>query len=246
MASVKELFDIFNENSIVFVVFLVALVTIILFFKDKQAKELLVYPALVVLLVVLNPLVIEIGTKFFAITRVVRLYWLFPITVVLAYVCVRLVEHYGKKCVEYIVVMILLLGVIVGTGKYMFSHDNFLRAENIYKLPDETIAICEAIEQDGYNGILVPSIELVDTIRQYDAQINMAYGRNSRGIYTGIGEVLNQPTIEVELINEYFATEEYGYLLINKNKELNEALLDQSFCLLLETEEHWLYKYADG
>lgn len=243
MERVKELFFLFNENSTMFVVFLVALTIIMVFFEDRHVKELLVFPSLIILLIVLNPMVLTIGTRLFAITRVVRLYWLFPIVVVLAYLCAKLLECFAKKRISSIAMTVLLVGLIIGQGKYMFSDENFATAENMYKLPDETVIICEAIKEDGYEGILVPSVELVDTIRQYDANIKLAYGRNPNGNYVGIGEVLNQSTIEVELLEKYFGTEDYTYLLINKVRQPDVEMLDKDFSLICETNNHWLYKY---
>lgn len=242
---VKELFILFSENSIMFIAFLVVLLFLLIFEKNSSVRSLVLFPSIVVILIVLTPLVLEIAVKFMTVARVVRLYWLFPVTVVLAHVCVKFIERYEYKSFRYMMISCTLVLVIMIMGKYMFSEQNFTESENVYKLPDETIAVCEAIAEDGYAGRLVPSIVTVATIRQYDSNIKLAFGRNSRGIYKDIGDVMNSSVIEAQEVKRYFVKEDYGYILVDKSKDIHGEFEDMGFVLLLETENHWLFKYVE-
>ena len=242
---VKELLILFSENSIVLIAFLVIFLFLVIFEKNSSVRALLLYPSIVVLVIVLNPIVLGTAVKFMSATRLVRLYWLFPITVILAYACVKIIERYEQKPFRHMMISCMVVLVIMIMGKYIFSEQNFTESENMYKLPDETIAICEAIAEDGYAGRLVPSIATVDTIRQFDSNIELAYGRNSSGIYRDIGAVINAPAIETKEVKAYFIKEDYGYILIDKSKDIHGEFEEEGFVLLLETENHWLFKYVE-
>ena len=89
-------------------------------------------------------------------------------------------KHKWKTAVILCVVIIFIM------GKFEFTQ-NFSLAENIYKLPQEVIDICEYFKQtkEYASGQLKISAEpyLSTFIRQYDPHIHLQFGRTST-VYT--------------------------------------------------------------
>ncbi len=173
----------------------------------------------------------------------VRFYWLFPVTIVFAYVAVVLLR-YGKAVWSKSLVFVLIFGVMIFMGQYMFTDINFVVPENIYKVPNEVVEISDMIEADGNTGILVSSFETVDTIRQYDVNIHLAYGRYL-GFYAApveIAKLQESEVLDLETVDNKMKECGYTYILIHKNKKLVGDYKNISWKLLGETDNHFLYK----
>lgn len=109
-----------------------------------------------------------------------RMLWLLPEVIVIAYFLTKLVmEQAGIRRW----VLLALCGVLIAsTGTGFFKYIKPTRVGGINKLPNETIAVCEALQADKATRgekeirVIVPD-GLVCSIRQYDATIKMPYGR---------------------------------------------------------------------
>lgn len=112
-----------------------------------------------------------------------RMFWILPIPFVIAIAAVE-VSNIRVARIKQIVVRLLLLGIICFSGKYVYDEDTIVQAQNMEKLPDEAEEVCNMISADalenqvGQKKAVVPA-ELLSYIRQYDATIQMPYGRNA-------------------------------------------------------------------
>ncbi len=109
-----------------------------------------------------------------------RMFWLLPAVVVTGYVAVQMLMQMETKVKRYFLLGLMLV-VIAMTGTFVYNDANFDPKQNNYKLPNDTVQICDIINADASaNGIetkkLLVSNELLTTIRQYDASILMPYG----------------------------------------------------------------------
>ncbi|MCI8326340.1 MAG: hypothetical protein HFI37_01025 [Lachnospiraceae bacterium] len=110
-----------------------------------------------------------------------RMFWMLPFIIVIGYVLVLwLFQTEGKK--QFLLFLCMAVVMIVITGKPVYTQENFYPAENEYKLPQEAIDLCDFIKENRKEGetvkVTVPN-ELLCYIRQYDASIQMPYGRNA-------------------------------------------------------------------
>ena len=71
-----------------------------------------------------------------------RMFWIFHISLVVAYVAVELLSINKKKG---ILALILVLSLFALSGKYMITEENFQEASNIAKLRGQVPQICEYI-----------------------------------------------------------------------------------------------------
>lgn len=133
--------------------------------------------------IVFNPLFCGLIIRyFFTYSRYFRVLWLMPVYCVIAIAASDfcLSKHKWKTAVILCVVIIFIM------GKFEFTQ-NFSLAENIYKLPQEVIDICEYFKQtkEYASGQLKISAEpyLSTFIRQYDPHIHLQFGRTST-VYT--------------------------------------------------------------
>lgn len=112
-----------------------------------------------------------------------RMMWLLPVWTVIAYV---LTEWQGK--IESTVSRRIFAGaamlILICGGSAVYNRQNFQKAENAYKIPDEVIEVCDTItadaqkeEEDHIKAAV--SNELNIFIRQYSGEIAMPYGRNA-------------------------------------------------------------------
>ena len=123
---------------------LFCLAVVMLFFlgrkyqEEKQTVRFLVWPTILVLLFLFNPLFYRyVGSRFFA-GVYWRLFWMLPVSFTAAYVVVWLVCRWKKQAVR-IVVLVAALGTIALSGQKIYSKATFTEAENEYKLPQAAL-----------------------------------------------------------------------------------------------------------
>lgn len=151
--------------------------------KDQFWKKIMVYPIIITLLTVLNPIIMYwIVLKMSWSDRYYRFYWLIPVAFILACsitdILSKLRNGWEKLACSVLVVLILfVLGV-------RFPVDS--KAENIYKISNEVIEISELIHEDSPENqmpLALYDLSLVPVIRQYDASIRSAMDRGEcRGL----------------------------------------------------------------
>ena len=109
-----------------------------------------------------------------------RMLWLLPEVIFIAYFFTKLVME--RTGIKRWVLLALCVVFVASTGTGFFRYIKPTRIGGINKLPNETIAVCEALQADKAKRgekeirLIVPD-GLVCSIRQYDATIKMPYGR---------------------------------------------------------------------
>lgn len=104
-----------------------------------------------------------------------RLLWLLPVTMVIAYAGVRLLLT--TQGMKRVLTTLLLCGVIMLCGDYVYDNPYFSKAENAYHVPDTVAAICDEIRVEGREVRAVFPLDMVQYVRQYTPYVCLAYGR---------------------------------------------------------------------
>lgn len=235
--------DIFWGDDVYRWWFYAAIVIILIFEKRKMVKRIYgVYP-LCFLLVLLTPIFHKImekivsGWQYYA-----RLYSMLPIPYMLALSAIILMDLIcsrfdtkdavqtkkpGKvssgtgKHKDPVIKLVLTAGVcalIIFGGTNVYEQDWMGKAENIVKVPNEAIAICQKVHQDGEVTIAVP-YSLVTYIRQVDAGIYMPYGRDMNDL----GQELSKDQPDPEYVMTEAGKEGCDYIVVANN----QANIDQ-------------------
>ena len=247
---IEDIWVLFVGDGKVVVTTLIVMLLFLLWPGNKKLKQFLLYPSLVVLIFINNPLSIYyiVDKDLMAYNRYVRLYWLLPIAFVLAFLCVKLVIK-AKKW-RRIAVALICSGVIIYTGSYMFTEKSYTKMTNIYKIPDDVIEMCDFIENDvkatGQNleetKIVVPTI-YSSYIYQYNGKIKILYGRYSECLIAeNVRQLMEEPELDVEKICAGANDSNCNYIVIDANKPKKGKFIKYDYEKLLETEDYVIYK----
>lgn len=204
------MFGIFMESLVIFKLYtglkfllvLTALAWIYLLIKekDKRVRILFVYAPILILIIFLFPLTrkLFVAAGLDAETYY-RILWTIPMGMMTVYgACSWWAKH---KRIGLIVTGIL----IILCGSLVYRSNYISKAENLYHIPDTVVSICDLItpREENLRVTAVMPPELIHFVRQYDAKINMPYGREMLvarwDYYNEVYEVMEKPeTIVIE------------------------------------------------
>lgn len=106
-----------------------------------------------------------------------RLLWLIPMGIIAVYGVVKISS---KNVLTRVIGLVLATAFIVFGGQCVYTSPSFFPSTNIYGLPQQTVDIVDFIRANDDHKLIrvLPSADLVTTIRQYDSQITIPYGRD--------------------------------------------------------------------
>lgn len=255
---IEDIWLLFVGDGRIVVTTLILMLFFLLLPGNRRLKQFLLYPSIIILVFINNPLSIYyiVDKNLMAYNRYVRLYWLLPISFVLAYLCVKLITK--AKKVRRIAIALLCSGIIIYTGNYMFTGNSYNKMTNLYKIPDDVIEICDFIQDDiEFNNQNVEEIRIVvppkysSYIHQYDGRIKTLYGRNNDSIlYYNIAQeilqIMEAPELDVKAICEGAHESECDYIVVDANKPKKGKFIKYDYEKLIETEDYVIYKQVDN
>lgn len=203
-----------------YALFLLALAYITVSRQEKEKRFWCGYIA-IALGIFFNPICTKIIVEYCIEDDVYwRYLWIIPIGILISYTAVRVVElspERGKK----ITVTLFFLGAIITSGKNIYNANNFQKAENLYKLPQEAVDVSSVIRQAGIQGPIALPEGLRYYVRQYDAGIKVVY---SRMVYhtdeLTLIEELEKEQPDAMVINNILTTKGCRCIVINANQSL--------------------------
>jgi len=237
-------------NGMYFLLFLIAIIYIYITERKSPSKTLLCYYPLVALLVIFNPFIASIIIKNIEDYVYWRMFWILPITTVIAYAATKVVNGTQERS-RRVVVIFALIAIIVMSGKFIFTSENYSEPSNWYKLPMEAIEVSVIIKNDSDGAIraVVPA-ELAVSIRQYDADIELFYGRNgSIGAVSNYWyrkteyELMKKSELNVKKTSKYMSVLEFNYLVLKNTMLLSDDLEKYGYKLVATTESYDIYKF---
>ena len=239
---------------------LFCLAVVMLFFlgrkyqEEKQTVRFLVWPTILVLLFLFNPLFYRyVGSRFFA-GVYWRLFWMLPVSFTAAYVVVWLVCRWKKQAVR-IVVLVAALGTIALSGQKIYSKATFTEAENEYKLPQAALDVADILAGAGVSWkvrSVVPN-ELLCYIRQYRCDIGLFYGRNVGGFISGIGDdevamyqQMCQEKPDMTVVTDIAKRNQVVFLCFNRTEqEIPDDMKPYGYHYYRETGDYVIYMLGE-
>lgn len=238
MEYILNLAKLYAGNGVVLFLYAAAWVLIVALEKEKEKRIVFAFSAWYLPLVILNPLLGLVLAKLQILPeRIVRLYWLVPVFIVIAYGFSLLVRKARERAKLGGVTAAILCAVLVLTGSPIVSAENYVRAENVYKLPDGVIQIVDMVNQDAQalsalgTGMeqtkrkTAMPLELSTYARQYDGTLPLLYGRypDKKGEKTenvvAVYEMMQQEILSIEELAERSKREGCRYLVLDSSKE---------------------------
>ena len=176
-----------------------------------------------------------------------RMFWILPVPVFAAFISAWFVDGEKLRGWKRLLSVAAVVIVLVVSGRNLYTNGGFVRAENSQKLMEETIMICEMLEEDRQEGeiirVSVPD-EILCELRQYDADIYLPYGRWPHE-YTEKQELRDamhaqpvQPTELVATLRKF----ECNYLVYPAVGGMMKAMAEEDFELLGAVGNYQVYK----
>lgn len=240
----------FAGNGMYMLIFFISLLFIFVLERNNNTRIILCYYPVVLLTVIFNPLFLYLISAFVESIVYWRMFWMLPITCGIAYVASVVVISVSDR-VKKVIAIVTLIAIFIMSGEYIFTKENYGKTTNWYKLPAQTIEVCEILEKDcdGVILVVVPG-DLETTIRQYDANIQMIYGRDGALNTTvtdyvdrvAIYSLMHNSDLDVGWISQLMRKFECNYLVLNKSTVLMDDLEKYGYKYLDSTESYNIYR----
>ncbi len=146
----------------------------------RDEKRIFLYPAILIIVTVLNPVFPVLINSFFDVNKeYYRFLWIIPVVPALAYfaadkIC-KVDNTIGKRVTLFLIAAI----AFICTGSFVYA-DGYNPQENIYKIPYDVMDVANIIHDNGTVKYpkAVCDFELHMELRQYDATILLAIDRS--------------------------------------------------------------------
>ncbi len=169
---------LYNGSSLYLLLYIAGL--ILIFFKgDREVRRIFLYPGIVILLTVYNPLLPLLINRFFDVNReYYRFMWITPVCILLPYGAAQYILRERKNPAWRTLSFAALVLIFAGTGSYVYSN-GYIPADNVYKVPNEVMAVSKLIRAntDMKYPVAIMDRDMQMEIRQYDASILLACDR---------------------------------------------------------------------
>lgn len=245
MNSIRSILYEYEGGHLLLLLYLVCLVYLFCKEKSKDRRILFVYLPLLLLTAFFLPPVFAIYSKIDSARTYYRLLWMLPASMTIVYSSLKLFSSNLRMG------LVVICGVIVLSGDYVYANENILKAENRLHLPQMILDISDYLmnETGGEQTMAAMPVGLVQFVRQYNAKILMPYGREMQmgSYYNEVYESLEQ-TDPVDAKELCSALDLYNceFLVIEAAKEVRGDLTDYGLTYLADVDGYsiWHCPYA--
>lgn len=222
--------------------FLVA--AVIYIFARRHARKqagFLAWSAVALLLLIFNPIVVIVLEKMLEGNVYWRVFWMLPVLPLTAYVITDAVWERKERFMR-IFACLMFAGIVAAGGRWIYTSENYARAENAYKIPDQAAGVCNLILQDGARGRAIVHPDLITYIRQYSADVTMLYGRRGYSSnLTNVMEALRQETIDTEYLDAVAEYYDCPYIVAKADAKFERVPEELGWGLLGDTGAYCVY-----
>lgn len=220
------LFKNYIGNGLAAGLFLVSFLYLLIVEKDRTKRIILLYTSVVTMALFFFPLFAREVYLYLDEETYYRILWLVPMTVVIAYAGVRLVAGFSGRWMK-VPAALLVCGLIVVTGDYVYDNPYLSLAENRFHVPQTVALVCDAIIVEGREVRAVFPSEMLPYVRQYTANVCMPYGRemvverwqNDNPLY----DAMCEEEVDCEKIASLAAEQGCHYIILHETKPGQEG-----------------------
>lgn len=217
---------------------------------DKHKRKSVIYPTLILMLIVVNPISYQYIWKRLLGATYWRALWMIPMIAIIAYAMVSIILT-AKNYIIKGVMVIAFAAIICFCGDNVYRYDvNFETVQNQYKIPQEVIDICDMLLENDDKPRVIMDRKLYCYAREYSTDIKMMYGRDAEGFITSSISVkadtvkwLNtQRTPSVKDVYTLAKEGKYKYWVISNERMPQEEELEKNgYSLLGKTQNYVIY-----
>lgn len=234
---------LYNNNSLLILLFLVALVFLWVKEKDRRVKTAFVYIVAALAVIFICPLYAWIGMKVDE-EIYYRVFWSLPVGIIVCYAAVRLIMHF-KKLFSRVLVGVLVVLTIMINGKFVYTNSLHFKSTNYYHIPQFVMDVADALKMDKYKPIAVLPAELLTFFHQYTGDVFTPYGRNiietkwnfSNALY----DVMEQDIYNAEDVAREARNEHCIYVVLSSAKQIKGSMEEQNYFLKDFVSGYYIY-----
>jgi hypothetical protein len=236
---------LYNSDSFLIPLFLIALIFLWRFEKDKNIKAVLVYLSAALAVTFICPVYAMIGMKIDQ-DIYYRVLWSLPIGVLVCYSAVKLMVRF-KNIIAKGLVFVLTILVICINGDLVYTKSLHFKSVNAYHLPQVVIDVADAVTLDKYKPAVVFPAELLPFIRQYSAQFYTPYGRNIlESSWTFHNELYDamegdSESYDIKEVARCARNESCAFVVLSSIKEMKGSMEDEGYFLLNFVQGYYIY-----
>lgn len=223
--------------------FMIAAVLYVIIRRHARKKAgFFAYAAIILLILIFNPVVTAIVEKMLEGNVYWRVFWTLPLIPLIAYVVTDIAWE-RREWFMRLLACVMFAGIIMVGGKWIYTQENFTKAENTYKIPDQAAGVCELIMEDGAEGRAIVHPDLITYLRQYSADVTMLYGRRGYSSnLTRVMDALQQEVIDVEYLEKVAKYYECSYIVVKADALFQSMPEESGWILLGDTGMYCVYK----
>lgn len=204
--------------------------------NDHKGKNYFVKPMLVISIIVFNPLIAVVLEKCLQ-SAYWRTFWLFQEGIVISYGFILLLRK-SEKMKKAIVTLIAIV-LICLSGRNLYTTGELSSYENLYKIPQEMIEICEIVSSNEENAIVTAVEPIPIWVRQYDASIKLIYGRYKEN---ELRAAVNSDSRDYTYLYDELTARGCNVFIIESEEISVEKMLEYGFEYIGETENYMVFR----
>lgn len=253
-----------GDALVFFLLFLVAIIGLLLI-RQRNGSAVFISTFFCLLLTIYNPILVRYIVDLLHLETIYyRLFWLLPVTAVLAYMAVTLSVSVKYKPVQILIAAVCAAVILIG-GQPLDSAWKLSLPDNIYKVSDDLIDACAIIHQDSEEEqpTVVFDTNMNMVARQYDPSLLLALNRNvvlyragsqtvsgidtESAYYQGQKALMDVAFYGEEIPMRRFLAglrwREVDYLVVPLNNPLHDYIQEAGCIPVGETAQYVVYRY---
>lgn len=236
---------LYNGNSFLIPLFLIALCFLWGMEKDRKVRVVLLYLVAALGAVFLCPVYAWIGMKIDE-DVYYRVLWSLPMGLLECYSVVRLMAHLKRFGTKALIFLMAVLVILIN-GDLVYTKTLHFKAVNAYHIPQQVIDVADAIRLDNYKPIAVLPAELLPYLRQYTADILTPYGRNMMEPAWNFQNALydamegDQNVYDVAEVVRCARNEQCAFVVLSSGKQMRGSMEEQGYFLFRFVQGYFIY-----
>lgn len=231
--SVLQIYKAYSGTSFYMLIVLIAIVYLFVTEKNKTFRMVVCYLAITFVLLFFTPVFAYLIMEVLLEQEIYyRMLWFVPCAMLVSYAGVQMIIKM-KGVLRRGVAGILLIAILSLNGSCVFTDGTYKKAENAYHVPQVVVDIVELIKVGDCNNICVFPPEIVQYVRQVDADLTLCYGREMLverwGYDNPVYDAMIEPVYDIWKLQSEARRMQVTCIVLDNRKEAVGDLHDEYF-----------------
>ena len=246
----KEVLDYIQQymnHSVLPYIYLVSLV--FLLFRGKEKRRMIVWPSILIMVIILNPVCYGLIWTRLVTYAFWRMLWMIPMIPVIGCAVLEISALLKKQWVAPVCATVFIVCMFVFGDNIYQQPGVFTKAQNMYKLPQQTVDVGEKLLELEDEPMVVAPSNLYCYLRQYSGKIHMVYGRDAEAYISPIEDADTQQLLALMQTNAgdaqsltALARAKAVNLIVLPDNHQFEGMEANGFEKVAEVDGMWIYQ----